>query len=861
MRVPLWRRRQDEDLDEEIQSHLKMAMRDRMERGESAEEAKKAVLREFGNVGLIKEVTRDMWGLRSLEQLAKDVRYSARMLLKKPGFTAVAVLSLALGIGACTAIFSIVDAVLLRPLPYPEAEKIVSLREVDAKSRQITFAEPNFLDVRARNHTLAAAAEYNMGLTTVLGGSEPVRTRVAYVSGDFFKTLGIQPVTGRSFLPEEAKVGGYPVAVVSNGYWQRLLGSRDDLAATPLRISDTSYKVVGVMPQSFNFPKDVEIWLPIELFPSSESRTSHGKRVIARLQDGVTLGQARADLSTIGKQLKQENGTNIDLIDIAVLPLKEAMVGEVSQSLLVILAAVGFLLLVAFTNVANLLLAQATARQREFAVRTALGATRGRLARQFIAENLMLALLAGGLGVLLSFWGVDALIGLNQGNLPRADEISVNARALAFTFALSSLVAVALGLVPLLRFGGRDLQDSLKEAERGQSANAASHRLRAMLVVTQVAFTMVLLVGAGLLIKSFIKVLKIDPGFHTESAVAMEISSSDEQPQTRASFYQQALERIAALPGVTAVGGVNGLPMVGGGNDGQFLIENDPALKGYGEFRVASPGYFNAMGMRLVRGRLFDQSDGPATQQVALISESLANQYWPNEDPLGKGIQYGNMDGDTHLLRVVGVVSDVREFGLEAKARPTLYVHYLQRPGQAWGFAIVARTQGDAKTLIPAMRSAVQSLNRDVPANFRTLSQIYSSSLDNRRFSLVIFGGFAAVALLLAALGIYGVTSYAVTQRTQEIGIRIALGAQVADVLRLVIGQGMKSVLLGIAIGLGGALVLTRLIAHLLFEVSATDPLTFMVITASLMLVGLLACYLPARRATKVDPMIALRYE
>jgi putative ABC transport system permease protein len=798
---------------------------------------------------------------KMIANLWQDLRYGARMLVKKPGYTLIAILTLSLGIGACTAIFSIVDAVLLRPLPYPAAENLVSVKEVDAKGRQITFAEPNFLDVRARNHTLAAAAQYNMGLTTVLGGNEPVRTRVAYVSGDFFKTLGVQPHLGRGFLPEEAKFGGQPVAVVSHGFWQRLLGRHNDLAATPLRFGDTSYTVVGVMPQSFNFPKDAEIWLPIEVFPPSQSRTAHGRRVIARLRDGVTLIEARAELSALGKQLKQEHGTKIDLVDIATLPLQDALVGEVSQSLWVILAAVGFLLLVACTNVANLLLAQATARQREFAVRTALGATRFRLARQFVAENLLLALLAGGVGVLLSFGGVAALVALNQGNLPRADGIGVDARALAFTFALSTLVAVALGLVPLLRFGGRDSQEGLKESARGQSANAASWRLRATLVVTQVALTLVLLVGAGLLIKSFVKVLEIDPGFRTESAVAMEISLNDEQPQRRASFYQQALERLAALPGVTAVGGVNGLPMVGGGADGQFLIDNNPALKGYGEFRVASPGYFHAMGMRLLRGRLFEPSDGPGTEQVALISEALQRQYFPNEDPLGKGIQYGNMDGDTHLLRVVGVVSDVREFGLEAGARPTVYVHYLQRPRQAWGFAIVARTQGDVKTLIPAMRNAVQALNRDVPTNFRTLDQIFSSSLDKRRFSLVIFGSFAAVALLLAALGIYGVTAYAVTQRTQELGIRLALGAQVADVLRLVIRQGMRSVLLGIVIGLAGAFALTRLIAHLLFEVSATDPLTFAVVASLLIFVALLACYVPARRATKLDPLVALRCE
>jgi len=801
-----------------------------------------------------------------IKMIWHDLKYAARILWQRPAFTITALLSLALGIGACTAIFSVVDAVLWRSLPFPQAERIISVREVDAKGRQITFAEPNFLDLRARNRTLVGAAEYAALSLTILGGSEPARARGAYVSQDFFRVLGAQPEIGRSFLAEESKFGANPVAVVSYGYWRRMLGGRADLAATPLRIGGVNYTVVGVMPRGFNFPNEVEVWLPIEVdSPASSSRTSHGLRVIARLRDGVSLEQTRAELSGIGKQLNQEHSPEINLVDIAATPLQESMVVDVRKSLLVMMAAVALLLLVACANVGNLVLAQATARQREFTVRAALGATRWRLARQLIVENMALALLAGGLGVLISFWGVESLISLNHGKLPRADEIGVDARALIFTFALSSLVAVALGLLPLLRFGGRDLSERLKEGGPAQSPSVASQRLRGLLVTAQVALTLALLVGAGLLVRSFLKLLQVDPGFRTESAVAMELtpppSEGKDSAQRRASFYQQLIERAGALPGVTVIGGVNGLPMGGGAANGQFLIDDNEALKGYGEFRVASPGFFNAMGIRLLRGRFFDQTDGPDTQQVALINEALARRHFPDEDPLGHTIQYGNMDGDHHPLRIVGVVSDVREYGLDEKIETTVYVHYLQRPRQAWNFAVVVRTQGEPESLIPALRKVAQSLNRDVPVNFRTLAQIFSSSLDQRRFSLSLFGVFAAVALLLAALGIYGVTAYAVTQRVSEIGVRIALGAQVGDVLRLIIWQGMKFALIGIAIGLAGALALTRLIAHLLFNVSATDPLTFFGAAALLIGVALLACWIPARRATKVDPMVALRVE
>jgi ABC-type antimicrobial peptide transport system permease subunit len=824
-----------------------------------------------------------------METLIKDLRFGIRSLAKRPAFTAIAVLTLALGIGASAAIFSVVDGVLLKSLPYPDADQIVQLREVNERGGRMPFAEPNYLDVRARNHSFQGVAQYNGELTTVTGGSEPVRASTYAVSADFFNVLGVKPLVGRTFAPEESKAGG--VAVVSYGFWQRLLGGKADLAGTSLRVSDQSLNVIGVMPAGFAFPRTAEIWIPREMFPGEISRTAHNWSVVARMRPGITPEQANADVSAIGKQLKQEFGKDMDGVDFAVIPQHEYMVGNVRGALLMIFAAVGFLLLVACANVANLLLAQVTTRQREFSVRAALGATRSRLARQFITENLLLVLIAGALGVLFAFWGVNLLLGLNQQALPRMNEIGVNARAIGFTLGLSVLIAVLLGIVPLLRFSTKDLEASLREAG-GATLGYAGQHSRNLLVVAQMALTLMLLVGAGLLGRSFYRLLQIDPGFRTESAVAMELSvpsppadesrykklmesydrllkrgeapaedtkfNADEERQRL--FQQQVLERLSNTPGVIAAGTINYLPLAGGGPDGNFLVNNNPARQGHAEYRLASAGYFAAMGIPLLRGRTFDATDQVNAPNAAVVSQSFVKKYFSNEEVIGQTIQFGNMDGDLRLLHIVGVVGDVHDYGVDVAVGPTVYGNALQRlPSSTWN--VVARAQGEPGSLVPVMRETVRALDSQLPLKFRTLDQVFSSSLDQRRFSLVIFGVFGVAALLLAALGIYGVTAYVVTQRTREIGIRMALGAQLGDVLKMVLRYAMTLVLIGTIVGLAGAYAVTRVMSSLLFQVTATDLATFVAVPAVLLLVALVACLIPARRATKVDPLITLRYE
>ena len=826
-----------------------------------------------------------------MDTFIKDIRVGIRSLLKRPGFTSIAILTLALGIGASTAIFSVVDGVLLRPLPYPHAEQIVQLREVSERGGRMAFAEPNFLDLRARSHAFEGIAQYSGSLTTVNGGNEPVRALTYAVSADFFNVVGVTPIVGRTFSPDESRAGGAPVAIVSYGFWQRLLGARADLSGTTLQLMDKNVTVVGVMPQGLGFPQSAEIWVPREMFPAEVSRSAHNWSVIARTRPNVSEEQARAEVSAIGKQLKQENGKDMDGVDFTLIPQQEYMVGNVRNPLIMILVAVGFLLLVACVNVANLLLAQATTRQRDFAVRTALGATRFRLARQFITENLLLVLAAGALGIMISFWGVKLLLGLNQQSLPRLTEIGVDARTIAFTLGLCLVIATVLGFVPLLRFSVRDLERALRETGTGARGFAGRH-LRSFLVVVQMALTLVLMIGAGLLARSFYRLLQLDPGFRTESAVAMELSlpsarmdekrykqlmqsyrrlveqgiAPDANVQLTADqerlrlFQTQLLERLGSTPGVVASGVISYLPLSGDGPDGNFLINNNPALKGHADYRQATSGYFAALRIPVLRGRMFEASDGPNSPHAAVVSQSLVQKYWPNEDPIGKTIQFGNMDGDLHLLHVVGVVGDVRGSALDQAPAPTVYGNALQRLPSS-SYTVVARGQVEASALVPAMREVVRGLDPRLPLKFRTLDEIFASSLDRQRFSLVIFAVFGVAALLLAAMGIYGVTSYAVAQRTQEIGIRMALGAQMQDVLKLVLRSAMSLVLIGAVLGLAGAYAATRVMSSLLFGVTPTDLATFVAVPLVLFVVALLASLVPARRATKVDPLVALRYE
>jgi putative ABC transport system permease protein len=820
----------------------------------------------------------------------QDLRYSLRQLGGSPGFTLIAVVTLALGISATTAIFSVVYGVLLRPLPYNDPRRIMAIFEVNNRGGRSRLADPNFDDFRDQSRSFDAIAKYGAGIGSVSGGAEPTRSVVASVSTQFFRVFRVQPLFGREFMAVDAKQGAAPVAVVSYGYWKQYLGSSPDLSRLHLKIDNADFSLIGVMPESFQFPSAAELWVAADRNGENPSRTSHNYSAVARLRGGVTVRQANVEISAIARRIYESAPDKNDYIlrDATVLPLQDSMTREVRPALLVLLGAVGFLLLVACANIANLLMAQASVRERELAIRSALGAARWRLFRQFVAEASLLALLGGGLGVLAAFFGVPGLLALAPKDLPRLDSVSVNIPVLAFACLLSFAVALGLGAFTAWRGTAGNLLEGLEEGGRSHAGSHTSQRVGRAIIAAQIATTLPLVIGAGLLGRSLMKVLEVDPGFRVDKIVTMDVSlpgadwTDSKAKSAQGLFFANLIDRLKQIPGVRKVGATSGLPLTGGLPDGMFLLmRQDEAPKpstdldspsklfdnlfrqkerlGEADFGVGTEGYFQALGISLLRGRIFDERDGPDSPHVAVISESLARERWPGQDPIGHTIEFGNMDGDPRLLTIVGMVGDVHDYGLDAPPRPTVYVDLFQRPRADATLTIL--TDADTQMVTSSAREILHALNPEIAPRFETFSQIYSASLGSRRFNLMLVGFFGITALLLAAIGVFGVMAHSVERRTREIGVRVAMGARSRDVLGMILGQGLRTILVGIAIGLTGSLLLTRTLQSMLFGVTATDPLTFAAVILILVLTALLACYLPARRAAEVDPMVALRYE
>ena len=816
-----------------------------------------------------------------METFIRDIRYVTRALIRTPGFFVVTVITLALGVGATTAIYSVINGVLLRPLPYPEPDKIVQLWQLGERGGRGQVSDPNYDDWKAGTRSFSSMAQFtDGGIVSVSGASEPARVRLAVVGSDFLSVLGVRPERGRWFAAEEQREGGARAVLVSHRFWQQRLGGRADLSGTSLKFENDAYTVIGVMPATLDFPVGSDLWIARELSAKNPYRTGHNWQVIARVATGIPLEQANREISTLSRRLKQQYGGETMMFDAVAVPLREQMVGNTRPTLLVLLAASAFLLLIACANVVNLLVARAAVREGELAVRLALGASRGRIAGQFIAEALVLALSGGLLGVVLAALGVRALLAFEPGDLPRVAEVGVDVRVLLFALGLSVVVAAVLGLLSALRGTRGDLRQAMAQAQRTQAGAGASYRVRGALVIAQMALTLVLLVGAGLLVRSFLRLTEIDPGYRTERALVLDITAATGDDaagmQQRIRLYDDIGARLAALPGVTTVGGVNAFPLAGGNRtNGTFIIMSridepldmaalprlvkDPARSGDAEYRIAGPGYFKAMNIPVVTGRGFEDRDSPDAAPVAVISASLANAKWPNETPIGKIIQYGNMDGDLRPFTVVGVVGDVREASLADPPRPTFYANYRQRPRGASVFNFVIQGDAPAEAIIPAARRIVSELRPDVPPRFRTIQTVVSQSVADRRFVLLLVGVFGAVAMILATLGVYSVIAYVVAQRRQEIGVRVALGAQASDVLQMVLRQGFMLAIAGIAIGTIAALLVGRLLSRFLFGIAPNDPVAFGGVIVLLTLVALLASLVPALRATRVDPMTALR--
>ena len=802
-----------------------------------------------------------------MDTLIKDIRYGIRSLLKRPGFTVIALVALALGIGANTAIFSLVNAVVLQPLPYPEPDRLVWMfGNIRGGTNRASVAPGDFLDYRSQNKTFEQfAASGTLPLPANLTGSgEPERLSASAVTGNYFQAFGVTPFLGRGFTVENEKPGQEQVTVLTYAFWQKRFGGDPGIINKTIVLDGKAFEVIGVMPADVMLPQASDLWVPMnfDASPNMKQRFAHFLRPVGRMKAGVTLTQAQADTDLIAAQLEKQFPESNTGWNLRLVSLREQLIGGSRATLYILFGAVGFVLLIACANVANLLLVRAAARQKEIALRTALGASRFRIARQMITESLLLAVTGGALGALLAIWGVQLLVTLSENSIPRTANVKVNLTVLAFTFLLSVITGMLFGLAPAFRTMNVNLNDSLKEGSRGGGESVVRNRTRSLLVVFESAVAVMLLIGAGLLVRSLIALQRVDPGFDANNVLTMRIDlgrSKYDTPEKAANFWQQLQSRVSSLPGVQAVGSVTELPLSGQLNDMPFTVEGRPPVspdQAFGaDWRRVNENYFSALRIPLLRGRNFTEQEVRRSDKVVVVSQQLVDAVFPNEEALGKRLITGIK---SEPYQIVGIVGDIRHQSLGGQPSATMYLPTLQ-PG---GLNLVVRTQGDPLNLVGPIRNEVHNLDPDQPiAATRPMTDWVSSSVSTPRYRTTLLGLFAALAMILAATGIYGVMSYSVAQRTHEIGVRMALGARRRDVLKIVVRQGMVLTLIGVVLGLGGAFALTRVMSTLLFGVTAKDPLTFGVVAGLLMLVAFLACVVPARRATKVDPLVALRYE
>jgi putative ABC transport system permease protein len=886
LRATAGRSRMDSEMDAELRFHMEAYAEDLVRGGVAREEALRRARLEFGGVENAKEECREARGVHFAETLLQDLRYGARTMLRSPGFTVTAVLALALGIGANTAIFSVVNAVLLRPLPFDQPDRLVQLWHTPPQKSFpgmaiFTVSPANFLDWRAQNHSFEGMAAYGFGRYTITGSGHPETIRMAAATVGLFSILHAQPLLGRGFVDGEDEPGHEHEVVLSYGFWHSYFAGNPDIVGKDIQLNGQAYTVIGVMGPAFDFPISTDpdmrtqMWKPLAWSAQVRAnRDNHNYAVIARLRDGVSLHQAQAELDAISNQLAQAYPNDNKGWGAIAIPLRDDLVSDVRPALLILLGAVALVLLIACANVANLMLARAFSRRKEVAVRTALGATRGRLLQQALSETLLLAVAGGTLGLVFAHYGVILIVKFLAQRLPRSNEIALDGWVLAFTLGISLLTGFAAGLLPALRMANADLNQALKQGLGRTSADSGGNRTRNVLVVSEVALSLMLLIGAGLLIRSLWALHRVNPGFDPSGVVTMAVSvppGKFAEPQQQIGYFGRVLELVRNLPGVQSAGLIDSLPLSGDGSHQPISVEGRPPAPMADlpevDVRLISPGYMSAMHIALLSGRDVDDSDVAGQPGAVLISESMAKSLWPNEDAIGKHLTLYFFPDVPRV--VVGVVADVKMNAMnETQPAPTLYFPLAQLSpvrGEHWRsipMSLAVRTNAAPLSVVPAITGSIREIDSEVPLlNIRTMDDSVSASLSPARFTMLLLGAFAGLALLLAVVGIYSVMSYAVSRRTNEIGIRVALGASRSDVLVLIVRQALLLALIGSAIGIVGALSLSRLMASQLYGVQPIDPVTFITVAALLMIVSLAASYIPARRAMRVDPMSALRHE